>query len=79
MIDGLIAGKEFGQLMERTSKAGKLFAVAKVRAATGDGESLFVNVITFDTAPCAARVYNQAGLDSYSGQAQISTTLEQRL
>ena len=54
MIDGLIAGKVFGQPMERTSKAGKPFAVAKVRAAAGDGESLFVNVIAFDAAPCAA-------------------------
>lgn len=54
MIDGLIAGKVFGQPMERTSKAGKPFAVAKVRAAGGDGESLFVNVIAFDTAPCTA-------------------------
>ena len=54
MIDGLIAGKVFGQPMERTSKAGTPFAVAKVRAAAGDGESLFVNVIAFDAAPCAA-------------------------
>lgn len=54
MIDALIAGKLYGQPTERTSKAGKPFAVAKVRAAGGDGESLFVNVIAFDAAPCTA-------------------------
>ena len=54
MIDALIAGKLFGQPTERTGKSGKSFAVAKVRAAAGDGESLFVNVICFDEAPCAA-------------------------
>lgn len=54
MIDALISGKVYGQPTERTSKAGKPFAVAKVRAAGGDGESLFVNVIAFDAAPCTA-------------------------
>ncbi len=54
MIDGLISGKLFGKPAQRTSKAGKPFAIAKVRAAGGDGESLFVNVIAFDPAPCAA-------------------------
>ena len=54
MIDALISGKLYGQPTERTSKTGKPFALAKVRAAGGDGESLFVNVIAFDTAPCTA-------------------------
>lgn len=54
MIDALISGKVYGQPTERTSKAGKPLAVAKVRAAGGDGESLFVNVIAFDAAPCTA-------------------------
>lgn len=54
MIDGLISGKLFGKPAQRTSKAGKPFAIAKVRAAGGDGESLFGNVIAFDPAPCAA-------------------------
>ena len=54
MIDGLIAGKLYGQPTERISKTGKPFAIAKVRAAGGDGESLFVNVSAFDDAPCAA-------------------------
>jgi single-stranded DNA-binding protein len=47
MIDGLIAGKIYGTPGERTGQNGKSFATAKVRAAGGDGESLFVNVITF--------------------------------
>ena len=54
MIDGLIAGRIYGKPTERTSKTGKPFALAKVRAAGGDGESLFVNVIAFDAAPCTA-------------------------
>ena len=54
MIDSLISGKLYGQPTERTSKTGKPFALAKVRAAAGDGESLFVNVIAFDDAPVAA-------------------------
>lgn len=47
MIDGLIAGKLHGQPAERTGANGKPFVTAKVRAAGGDGEALFVNVITF--------------------------------
>ena len=54
MIDALIAGRIYGKPTERTSKTGKPFAIAKVRAATGEGESMFINVIAFDTAPCTA-------------------------
>ena len=54
MIDALIVGRLHGQPAERTGKSGKPFAVAKVRAAAGDGESLFVSVIAFDDAPCKA-------------------------
>lgn len=54
MIDALISGKLHGKPSERTSKAGKPFVTAKVRAAGGDGESLFLNVIAFDPAPCTA-------------------------
>jgi len=50
MIDALIAGKIYGQPMQRTGSAsGNPFVVAKVRTAAGDGESIFVNVICFDT------------------------------
>ncbi len=54
MIDGLIAGKLYGQPAERMGKSGKPFAVAKVRCAAGDGEAVFVNVICFDAPPCTA-------------------------
>jgi single-stranded DNA-binding protein len=47
MIDALIAGKLYGQPTERAGQSGKPFVTAKVRAAGGDGESLFVNVIAF--------------------------------
>ena len=53
MIDALIQGKIYGQPVQRTAKTGKPFAVAKVRCAAGDGESIFVSVIAFDAAPCA--------------------------
>ena len=54
MIDALIAGKIYGQPAQRTAKTGSTFATAKLRLATGDGESLFANVIAFDDAPCRA-------------------------
>ncbi len=55
MIDALIAGKIYGQPTQRTGSAsGKPFATAKMRIATGDGESIFVNVICFDTGTCTA-------------------------
>jgi hypothetical protein len=54
MIDGLIAGKFYGQPRERIGKTGKLFVTAKARVAAGDGGSLFVNVITFDDGVRAA-------------------------
>jgi single-stranded DNA-binding protein len=54
MIDALIAGKVYGQPAQKTGKQGNPFAIAKVRAAAGDGESLFVNVITFDPDTVAA-------------------------
>ena len=54
MIDGLVAGRLYGDSEQRTDKAGKPFAVAKVRANTADGETLFVNVIAFDAGVCAA-------------------------
>jgi single-stranded DNA-binding protein len=47
MIDGLIAGKIHGTPAERTGQSGKPFVTAKVRAAVGGDEAVFVNVITF--------------------------------
>ena len=54
MIDAILSGRIYGTPAEKTSgKTGKPFATAKVRAATGEGESLFVNVIAFDGSVCA--------------------------
>lgn len=54
MIDGLVAGRLYGEPEERSDKARKPFTVAKVRAATADGETLFVNVIAFEAHICAS-------------------------
>lgn len=54
MIDGLVAGRLYGDTEQRIDKTGKAFTLAKVRASTADGELLFVNVIGFDAAVCAA-------------------------
>ena len=54
MIDGLVAGRLYGEAEQRVDKDGKPFSVAKVRAATADGETLFVNVIAFEQSVCAA-------------------------
>ena len=61
MIDCLIQGKLFAAPQQRTSKAGKPFATAKLIAAAGDGERLFVNVIAFDAAAVAALLALGAG------------------
>ena len=54
MIDGLVAGRIFGESAQRVDKAGKAVTVAKVRATTADGELLFVNVIAFEERVCDA-------------------------
>ena len=47
MIDGLVSGKLFGAPQSRKSRSGSDYVTAKVRAAAGDGEALFINVIAF--------------------------------
>lgn len=54
MIDGLVAGRLHGEAERRTDKAGKAYSLAKIRAATAEGEVLFVNVIAFDDDLCAS-------------------------
>ena len=54
MIDALIAGKICGKPAQRTAKTGNTFATGKLRVATGDAESIFVNVICFDGDTCTA-------------------------
>ncbi|RDK01589.1 single-stranded DNA-binding protein [Paraburkholderia lacunae] len=48
MIDGLVGGRLFGDAQVRTGQNGKRFVTCKVRAATNDGDTIFVNVIAFD-------------------------------
>ena len=47
MIDALIGGKVHGQPQQKTTKAGKPFAVAKVKVPTGDGQAVFCSVVAF--------------------------------
>jgi single-stranded DNA-binding protein len=54
MIEGLIAGKLVGVAETRQGKNGTSFALAKVKASAGDGESLIVNVIAFAAEAGAA-------------------------
>jgi len=54
MIEGLIAGKLVGVTETRQGKNGSSFALAKVKASAGDGESLIVNVIAFAAEASAA-------------------------
>ncbi len=54
MIDGLIAGHLVGLAEIRQGKNGSSFALAKVKATAGDGESLIVNVIAFAAEASAA-------------------------
>lgn len=53
MIDALVAGKLYGKPTERTSRQGRAFATAKVRAGTADG-SQFVGVVAFKADLVAA-------------------------
>jgi single-stranded DNA-binding protein len=50
VIDGLVAGKIYGATQQRTGQSGKRFVTCKARAATGDGDGVFVNVIAFSTS-----------------------------
>ncbi|MGI9133663.1 MAG: single-stranded DNA-binding protein [Rhodoferax sp.] len=54
MIDGIVAGKIFGDPEKRKGKGDTPFVVAKVLAQTSEGETLIVNVIAFDDAPSSA-------------------------
>lgn len=68
MIDGLIGGKVYGKPAERKGQGGTAYATAKVLAAGGDGESLFVNVIAFaDDARAALLALDDGDSVSLSG------------
>ena len=63
MIDGLIAGKIFGQPKQGQGKNGS-YVTAKVRAAT-EQDTIFVNVICFNQQACSQLLALQDG-DSVS-------------
>jgi len=48
MIEGLVGGRLYGEAQIRTGQNGRRFVTCKVRAATHDGDTIFVNVIAFD-------------------------------
>ncbi len=54
MIEGLIVGHLVGLAETRQGKHDSTFALAKVKATAGDGESLIVNVIAFAAEASAA-------------------------
>ncbi|GAB3503790.1 hypothetical protein GCM10027399_33470 [Curvibacter fontanus] len=54
MIEGLITGTLVGLAEQRQGKNDSTFVLAKVKATTGEGESLIVNVIAFAAEAGAA-------------------------
>jgi single-stranded DNA-binding protein len=61
VIDGLISGTLVDQAESRQGKNGTRFVVAKVKAVAGDGESLMVNVIAFNSSACTSLMALGAG------------------
>lgn len=54
MIEGLVVGKLLERPMERKSKKGRSFVTARLRASFGKGDTVYVDAIAFDEAPCTA-------------------------
>jgi len=54
MIDGLVAGRLLDDPEQRVGRGDSRFVVARVRATSDEGDSLIINVIAFDDAPCTA-------------------------
>ena len=54
MIEGLIAGRIWGDPVKRVGKNNSIFVVAKVRALGTQPELVIVNVIAFDNAASKA-------------------------
>jgi single-stranded DNA-binding protein len=61
MINGLVMGTLFGDAEMRDGKNATRFAVAKVKAACADAETVLVNVIAFDADTCNALMAAQDG------------------
>jgi single-stranded DNA-binding protein len=74
MIDALVGGKLFKTPEERRSNSGKTYVTANVRAADGDGEGLFVNVVAFsDSAKAALLALEDGDSVSLAGTLKIGT------
>ena len=68
MIDAIVAGKLFGSAETKTAKTGRAFTTAKVRAATAESESIFINVIAFsDTAQAALQALGDGDAVALAG------------
>lgn len=61
MIDAIVSGRLHTAAIERTGSNGNRFVVAKVIAAGGNGESLFVGVIAFSQTARTALLALDAG------------------
>ena len=73
-IDALIGGTLFKPAQERRGQSGKTFVTANVRAAHGEGESLFVNVVAFsDSAKAALLALEDGDSVSLAGTLKIGT------
>jgi single-stranded DNA-binding protein len=75
MIDALVGGKLFKAAEERRAAgSGKTFVTANVRAADGDGEGMFVNVVAFsDSAKAALLALDDGDNLSLAGTLKIAT------
>lgn len=75
MIDGLVAGKLHGKAVARTgATSGKAFVTAKLRAATANGEQVFVDAIAFrQSARTALLVLDDGDSTALSGELTAKT------
>lgn len=71
MIDAIITGKIYTAPERRVSKNGSEYLTAKVRAATGNGEALFVNCIVFEADAARSLLALQSG-DSLSISGELT-------
>ena len=60
-IETLILGKLHQRAEQRTGKTGRPFVTGKVRAATGEADAVFVNVVCFSESVGAALLALDAG------------------
>lgn len=74
MIDALVGGKLFKAAEERRAASGKTFVTANVRAADGEGDGMFVNVVAFsDSAKAALLALEDGDSLSLAGTLKIAT------